>query len=38
VRYDITNFAAFKLEYRNQVRAPSQTRINSLFLQTSFAF
>ena len=38
VRYDITNFAAFKFEFRNQRRAPGQTRINSGFIQTSFAF
>jgi hypothetical protein len=38
VRYDITNFAALKFEYRNQRRAPNQSRINSVFLQTSFAF
>jgi hypothetical protein len=38
VRYDITNFAALKFEYRNQRRAPNQSRINSMFLQTSFAF
>jgi hypothetical protein len=38
VRFDITNFAAIKFEYRNQRRSPSPTRINSIFLQTSFAF
>jgi len=38
LRYDITNFAAFKVEFRNQRRAPGQARINSGFIQTSFAF
>jgi len=38
LRYDITNFAAFKVEFRNQRRAPGQPHINSGFIQTSFAF
>jgi hypothetical protein len=38
IRYDITNFAAIKFEYRNQRRAPGQPRINGGFIQTSFAF
>ena len=38
MRYDITNFAAFKFEFRNQRRGPGQSRINSGFIQTSFAF
>jgi len=37
MRYDITTFAAFKLEYRNQ-RRPGLPRINGAFLQTSFTF
>jgi len=36
-RYDISSFAAFKLEYRHYVRR-SLPRINGLFLQTSFTF
>ena len=38
IRYDITSFAALKLEYRNQRRAPDQPRVNGGFLQTSFTF
>ncbi len=37
VRYDITNFAAFKLEYRDYVRGALPT-INGIFAQTSFTF
>src|SRR5579884_1734962 len=37
VRYDITSFAAFKVEYRNQ-RRPGLPRINGAFAQTSFTF
>ena len=37
VRYDITSFAALKLEYRNQKR-PDQVRVNGIFAQTSFTF
>jgi hypothetical protein len=37
VRYDISNFAAFKFEYRNQGR-PGLTNINSAWVQTSFTF
>jgi hypothetical protein len=37
VRYDITSFAALKLEYRNQ-RRPDQVRVNGIFAQTSFTF
>jgi hypothetical protein len=37
VRYDITSFAAIKLEYRNQKR-PDQVRVNGIFAQTSFTF
>jgi hypothetical protein len=37
VRYDISSFAALKLEYRNQWR-PDQLRVNGVFAQTSFTF
>jgi hypothetical protein len=37
VRYDISSFAALKLEYRNQWR-PGQVRVNGIFAQTSFTF
>ena len=37
LRYDITNFAAFKLEYRKYIRR-SLPSINGVFLQTSFTF
>jgi hypothetical protein len=37
VRYDISNFAAFKFEYRNQRRV-GIPRVNGLFAQTSFTF
>ena len=37
VRYDITTFSAFKVEYRNQ-RRPGLPRINGAFVQTSFTF
>jgi hypothetical protein len=37
VRYDISSFAAFKLEYRNYMRRSLPT-INGFFLQTSFTF
>jgi hypothetical protein len=36
-RYDISNFAAIKFEYRNQ-RRPGQARVNGAFIQTSFTF
>lgn len=38
LRYDLSNFAALKFEYRNQRRAPNQPRFNSGFIQTSFTF
>ncbi len=40
LRYDISDFAALKLEYRNQRRpgTPRPTRINGAFVQTSFTF
>ncbi len=37
MRYDISNFAAFKLEYRHQ-RRPGQSNVNGIFLQNSFTF
>lgn len=37
VRYDLSNFAAFKLEYRN-VRRPNIPRVNGIFSQISFTF
>ncbi len=37
VRYDITDFAAFKIEYRSSRRTPVLTT-NGLFLQTAFTF
>ena len=38
LRYDITNYAAFKSEYRNSKRQPTLPRVNGLFLQTDFTF
>jgi hypothetical protein len=38
VRYDITNFAAFKGEYRHTERRPADPVINGFFLQTCFTF
>jgi uncharacterized coiled-coil protein SlyX len=38
VRYDITNYAAFKAEYRNSKREISNPRVNGLFIQTAFTF
>src|SRR3989441_12599807 len=38
LRYDISNYAAFKSEYRNTKRLPGEPRINGLFLQTAFTF
>jgi hypothetical protein len=37
MRYDISSFAAIKLEYRNIAR-PGQPRVNGAFAQTSFTF
>ena len=37
MRYDITTFSAFKVEYRNQ-RRPGLPRINGAVVQTSFTF
>jgi hypothetical protein len=38
LRYDISNFAAFKSEYRNFQRLASEPRVNGAFFQTSFTF
>jgi hypothetical protein len=39
MRYDITTFAAFKLEYRNQIRPGlGLPRVNGVFAQTAFTF
>jgi hypothetical protein len=37
LRWDISNFAAFKFEFRHQ-RRPGQSNINGVFLQNSFTF
>jgi len=37
IRYDITTFAAFKLEYRHYERRDLPS-INGIFTQTSFTF
>jgi hypothetical protein len=38
LRYDITNYAAFKSEYRHDQRQPTEPSVNGLFLQTDFTF
>jgi hypothetical protein len=38
VRYDITNYASFKAEYRNSRRTPGDPRVNGAFFQTCFTF
>jgi len=38
VRYDITNYAAFKGEYRNQRSGVDEPRVNGAFFQTAFTF
>jgi hypothetical protein len=38
VRYDISNFAAFKAEYRNTKREIALPRVNGAFFQTDFTF
>jgi len=38
VRYDITNFAAFKGEYRHTSRRATDPVVNGFFLQTCFTF
>jgi len=38
VRYDITNYAAFKGEYRNSRHGVGEPRVNGTFFQTAFTF
>ena len=38
VRFDITNYAAFKAEYRHIERQSTFPHVNGLFLQTAFTF
>ncbi len=38
IRYDISEYAAFKGEYRNTRRQTGEPRVNGLFIQTSFTF
>jgi hypothetical protein len=38
MRYDLSEYAALKFEYRHQRRAPGQPSANIGFLQTSFTF
>lgn len=38
IRYDISEYAAFKGEYRNTRRQAGEPRVNGLFIQTSFTF
>ena len=39
MRYDITEYAAFKAEYRNNLGAPgTKNRINGVAVQTAFTF
>ena len=38
LRYDLTEFAALKFEYRHQRRAPDVPRTNTGFMQMSFTF
>ena len=38
LRYDLTEFAALKFEYRNYRRPPDLIRFNSVVIQTSFTF
>src|SRR5438034_6278775 len=38
VRYDITNYAAFKGEYRNNRPGTNEPRVNGAFFQTAFTF
>jgi hypothetical protein len=38
VRYDITNYAAFKGEYRNFRQGAGEPRVNGAFFQTAFTF
>ena len=38
MRYDITNYAAFKGEYRHFKRLPTEPPVNGAFFQTDFTF
>jgi len=38
IRYDITNYAAFKGEYRNTRPGVNEPRVNGAFFQTAFTF
>jgi len=38
VRFDITDFAAFKWEYRHTKHRPADPPVNGVFVQTSFTF
>jgi len=38
MRYDLSEFAALKFEYRRQRRAPGEPSVNVGFIQTSFTF
>ena len=38
IRYDITNFASFKGEYRNSKHAANEPNVNGAFFQTAFTF
>lgn len=38
LRYDISEYAAFKGEYRNTRRQATEPRVNGFFVQTSFTF
>jgi hypothetical protein len=38
VRYDITNYAAFKGEYRSTRPGVNEPRVNGAFFQTAFTF
>ena len=38
VRFDITDFAAFKWEYRHTKHRPTDPPVNGVFVQTSFTF
>jgi len=38
IRYDITNYAAFKGEYRNTRHGVNEPNVNGAFFQTAFTF
>ena len=38
IRYDISDFAALKWEYRHTKRGPTDPIVNGAFVQTSFTF